>query len=206
KAWLQTNLIDPLSSKEVTDLLAIDVDTAITQAAASGPFVAEITAIKNSVDAIGPPASMQEWVNGVRMLVDRIDAEAAARARLVVTGITAAGATINSALAAGRATPVQRALAIDGMDLAALANRLVVAFAQDAYARIDRIHVVNKTFATDDGEMQDVVAGLNAALGATDATSVLARAKANLADIADIAPQVQLADTRRQQLDNLKTK
>lgn len=206
KAWLQTNLIDPLSSKEVTDLLAIDIDTAIAQAAASKPFVTEITAIRDAVDAIGPPVSLQAWVTGVRALVDQIDAEAAARARLVVTGITAAGATINSALAAARATPVQKALAIDRGDLAALANTLAVAFAQDAYARIDRIRVVNKKFATGDGDMQDVVAGLNAALGATDATSVLARAKANLADIADIAPQVQLADTRRQQLQNLKTK
>jgi hypothetical protein len=206
KAWLQTNLIDPLSSKEVTDLLAIEVDTAIAQAAASASFVTEMTTIKDGVNAIGAPASMQEWVTGVRALVDRIDAEAAARARLVVTGITAAGATINSAAVAARATPVQKALAIDSSDLAALANTLAVAFAQDAYARIDRIHVVNKKFATDDGDMQDVVDGLNAALGSTDATSVLAHARTNLADTADIAPQVQLADKRRQQLENLKTK
>ena len=206
KAWVQSTLIDPFAAKEVADLLSVDIDVAITQAAASGAVLTEIRSVQARLDAIAAPGSMGEWISRVADLVRLIDLESALRSTLVARGLTTAGATINAALAASRSTVVQRAMAVDPGDFIKLANALATGLGDTPYARINDLRVVNQKFESGEPLMLPIVDGLNAALGALDASTVLARTKTNLIALADAAQQVQLAETRREALANLKGK
>src|SRR5205823_9822755 len=74
-AWVQTNLIDPFKTKEVTDLLAIDVETALQQAAASGMMMIAVINIRMALNNIMEPQTMDEWISRVKFLALIIDQE-----------------------------------------------------------------------------------------------------------------------------------
>src|SRR5262245_309121 len=106
-AWIQTNIVGPLNAKEVSDLLVLDLDTALAQAAASSGLITPLKSLKTDLEAIREPRNMDEWGAGVKALQLLLDREGALRLRLTINGISSAGATINSALAASRTTAVQ---------------------------------------------------------------------------------------------------
>jgi hypothetical protein len=207
RAWIQANIVDPLNTKEVLDALATDIDSALAQVVAGAPIRADIESLTADLKLIDDmPNTLDDWIGTVRRLVKLIDRDSTLRSRLVLLGVTTAGSVINSAAIASRSTNVQRALAIDPADLASFANTLSTGLGNTPYALINSITVVNRQFHSDAEAMAPLINALNQALGGADAASVLARAKANLNVLAENSPPIQLADTRRQELENIKTK
>ena len=201
KAWFSPTLIDPLSAKEVTDLLAVDLPTAIAQATPSAEMIAGLTSVNAALSGIHNPSGMDDWVTQVRSLVLLLDREAALRSQLVASGVAAAGKTISDAYAASRASPIQKAAAINVQDFQQTANNFAAGFGQNPYARITAITVgANGNFQS--AGMEAILNPINEARASLSASTILARLQANLTTVADNAPAFQLAEQRREGLEN----
>lgn len=216
KGWVQGTLLDPMKAKEVTDLSAVDLKTAIEQLSPTDNIIEEVVDLQSRLDKIPVPTNTSELVSGTRSLVVLVDSESALRYRLIAAGITASGKVINDYLASLRSTPLQRALAIDSQSFARLTSDFELAFPPGLrYARINAITISGNSFGINSSykepagdpttDMADFLHQLTSSAALPLNTDTLKRVKTNLTGLADSWDDTVLAQKRRADLEQAQT-
>jgi hypothetical protein len=205
KAALRTLVLDPLAAKEISDLLAVDVNAAITTAGTGAAFADAANALLDEVKRVTVPATMPEWATTTKSFARTVDRATGLRTRIVAAGLPAAGKTLNDAGNALRSGPVRRALDIDPNDLRTLTADLTNAFAVQPYAKIASIGVSSNRFHSGDALLDALLKKVNDAIGTVPRTAALrTQLKANLTTLADSLPSIQVASRRRTDLATLE--
>jgi hypothetical protein len=219
RGWIQTTFLDPLSAKEVIDLTALDLETALTQLKNTPALYNEVEDRRTAVGTIGKPTTVDQLVARTRSFVRLVEEQAGFRYRLTVNGTAAAGKVVGDGFNALQTTPIARALTIDGVDLRNFTNEVQGTILPPAvrHARIEAIEIRGGAFALKQGYTES--GGLNPQAdmaGFLDAISLAAekpikpdtlpKLKANLIALGELLGSLKASADRRITLGDVDTR
>ena len=213
KTWLKQNLTDPLSAKEVQDILTTQPALAVKALATQTPaLVTEADAIHSAlttnVPAIGSTLNIAQAARWLAVLIER---QRALRDRTIVTGLSNYAKQIADAGKALQSSQVRRALDIGAENIGGILAELNTAFpAGSSFSRVEKITVAadTKTYVVttepERTEMQEFLKLVNEADGADASDAGLARLRKNIIATLEVLPELALAEKQLEKLEQIQ--